>query len=107
VAEDVHVVLVTAPDETVASRLARALVDERLAACANLVPGVRSVYRWQGRVQEDVEVLLVLKTASARCAALAERVRDLHPYDLPEVVALPVAAGSVPYLEWVVTESTK
>ena len=97
----VHVVLVTAPDSEVAAQLARRLVEEGLAACVNLVPGVRSIYRWQGAVQEDPEVLLIAKTRAALVDALAVRVRALHPYELPEVIALAVVAGSEPYLDWV------
>ena len=101
----VMVVLVTAPDAETGARLARSLVEERLAACANLVPGVRSIYRWEGRVQEDAEVLLVLKTRAERVDALAARVSELHPYDMPEVVALPAVGGSRAYLDWVRGES--
>jgi periplasmic divalent cation tolerance protein len=104
---EVRVVLVTAPDAEVATRLARALVEERLAACANLVPGARSIYRWQGSVHDEAEVLLVIKTGADRVDALASRVKDLHPYDLPEVIALPAVAGSVEYLAWVVAESSR
>jgi len=101
----VRVVLVTAPDAETGARIARALVEERLVACVNLLPGVRSVYRWEGRVEDEGEVLLVLKTASARLDAVAARVKDLHPYELPEVVALPVVGGSRGYLQWVERES--
>ena len=104
--EEVRVVLVTAPDAETGTRIARSLVEEGLIACANLVPGIRSIYRWQGRVAEDAEVLLVLKTRASRCAALAARVKALHPYELPEVIALPVADGSVAYLDWVLAESS-
>ena len=103
----VRVVLVTAPDDETPGTIARALVEEGLVACVNIVPGVRSVYRWEGAVQEDAEVMLVLKTRADRCAAVAARVADLHPYDLPEVLALPVSTGSDAYLEWVRTESKK
>jgi periplasmic divalent cation tolerance protein len=99
--EPLHVVLVTAPDAEVGARIGRALVEEGLAACANLVPGIRSIYRWEGAVHDDAEVLLIVKTRAALSAALAARVRALHPYQLPEVVALPVAGGSEPYLDWV------
>ncbi len=99
-AEEVRIVLVTAPDEETARRLAHALVAERLAACVNVVPGVRSVYRWEGAVQEDSEVLLIAKSHEARAAALSERVQALHPYDVPEVLALPAAGGSASYLAW-------
>jgi periplasmic divalent cation tolerance protein len=99
--EPLHVVLVTAPDAEVGARIGRTLVEEGLAACANLVPGVRSIYRWEGAVHDDAEVLLILKTRAALSAALAARVRALHPYQLPEVLALAVAGGSEPYLDWV------
>ena len=105
-AGDVRVALVTAPDEATAARLARTLVEERLVACANIVPGIRSIYRWQGAVEDDQEVLLLLKTQAARCAALASRVRDLHPYSVPEVLVLPVVTGSNAYLDWVIAESS-
>lgn len=102
---EVRVVLVTAPGLEVARGLARALVEAKLAACVNLVPGVRSVYRWKGEVQEDEEVLLVVKTRADRGAALAHRIRDLHPYDLPEVLELAAVGGSPAYLDWVRAES--
>ena len=103
---EVCVVFVTAPDREVGARLAQALVGERLAACVSVVPGVSSIYRWKGEIQQDAEVLLIVKTTRARCEALATRVRDLHPYDLPEVLALPAVGGSEAYLDWVRTEST-
>jgi periplasmic divalent cation tolerance protein len=102
---EVRVVLITAPDVETGAGLARALVAERLAACVNVVPAVRSIYRWEGEVQDDAEVLLVVKTRRARCAALAARVQDLHPYDVPEVVELPAVGGSEAYLDWVRRES--
>lgn len=100
----VLVVFCTCPDEASAARIARALVDERLAACVNRLPGVRSTYRWKDAVHEDSEVLLVIKTAEDRFEALRERVVALHPYELPELVAVKVAAGSAPYLRWVEAE---
>ncbi len=103
--DPVHVVLVTAPDAEVAARLARAIVEERLAACVNVVPGVRSIYRWQGAVQDDSEVLLVMKTRADRVDALGARVRELHPHDVPEVLALAAAGGSADYLAWVRAEA--
>jgi len=96
----VRVVLVTAPDAAVGARLARTVVEERLAACVNLVPGVRSVYRWEGAVHEDDEVLLVIKTREDRVAALSRRVHELHPYELPELLAVGVVGGSERYLAW-------
>lgn len=94
------VVLVTAGSVESAEAIARALVAERLAACVNVIPGVRSIYRWEGRVTEDSEALLVVKSERARFAELEARVRALHSYEVPEVIALEVADGSAPYLEW-------
>jgi periplasmic divalent cation tolerance protein len=102
---DACVVLVTCASEAAAEALATSLVEERLAACGNIVPGVRSIYRWQGAVQRDSEVLLLLKTVAAKVPALSARVRELHTYDLPEVLALPVLGGLQAYLEWI-EEST-
>lgn len=99
-----QVALITAPDLEVAARLARAFVEERLAACVNLVPGVRSIYRWEGKVEDDAEVLLVVKTHATRREALAARLRELHPYDVPELVFLAISAGSAPYLAWIAKE---
>jgi periplasmic divalent cation tolerance protein len=102
---DVRVAFSTAPDEAVAVQIARTLVDERLAACANLVPGVRSIYRYRDVVEDEREVLLVIKTRADRVDALAERLRALHPYDVPELVVLPTAGGLAPYLDWVRAET--
>jgi periplasmic divalent cation tolerance protein len=101
----VRVALSSAPDAETGARIARALVEERLAACVSLVPAVRSIYRWQGAVEDDTEVLLVIKTHAERIEALASRLRALHPYELPELLALPVAAGLGPYLDWVAAEA--
>ncbi len=95
------VVLTTCPDEMTAERLAKTLVEERLAACVNRLPGMRSTYAWQGQVQDDPEVLLIAKTNGERLATLSARVQELHPYELPEVIALPVAAGAERYLAWI------
>jgi periplasmic divalent cation tolerance protein len=95
------VVLVTAPSVEQAAELARIVVEERLAASGNVVPAIRSVYRWEGKVQDDAEALLLLKTTPVRFAALRDRLLALHPYQVPEVLALPVAAGSAAYLEWI------
>ena len=99
-----RVVLVTAPPRR-APALARALVRRRLAACVNLVPGVRSVYRWKGRVEEARETLLVAKTSAARVPALLAAIAELHPYEVPEGIALPVVAGLAPYLRWIADET--
>jgi periplasmic divalent cation tolerance protein len=102
-----RVVLTTAPSAEVAARIARALVEERLAACVNLVEPVRSIYRWEGAVEEAQEVLLIAKTRADRCTALAARVEALHPYALPEVLVLDVGGGSERYLAWVMAESSR
>ena len=99
-AADARVVLVAAPDAETARSIARTLVEERLAACGNVVSGVTSVYRWKGAVQEDAEALLVLKTSRQTMERLSARVIELHPYEVPEVLALDVAYGSAAYLEW-------
>lgn len=97
----VVVVFVTCPDRRTAERIGRTLVEERLAACANILPGLTSIYRWEGKVCRDPEALVLLKTRRSRFPALARRVRELHPYSVPEVVALPIALGSPDYLAWV------
>jgi periplasmic divalent cation tolerance protein len=102
----VVVVFSTFPNPDKAAEVARVLVGERLAACANLAPGVRSIYRWQGELADATETLAMFKTTSERVDALTERLRALHSHELPEVVALPVIAGSAPYLAWVTAETT-
>ena len=94
-------VLVTAPTPEVAADLARALVEARLAACGNVVPGLRSIYRWEGKVCDEPEALVILKTTRGRLAALRDEVLRRHPYQVAEVLALPVEAGSPAYLDWV------
>ena len=100
-ADDIRWVLTTAPDAESGSALARTLVDRRLAACVNLVPGLRSIYRWQGAVEDEIEAALWIKTTADRLDELGAAIRELHPYDTPEVLALPVQAGSKDYLDWV------
>jgi periplasmic divalent cation tolerance protein len=93
----------TAPDEEKAASLARTLVDEGLIACANLVPQVRSIYRWEGKVCDEREVLVVMKAPTAHYDALQARILSLHPYSVPEVLRLDVAAGAPAYLQWVLS----
>lgn len=97
----VAMVVVTAPSQEVADRIVTTLVEERLAACGNIVPGVTSIYRWEGAVQRDGEVLILLKTTVAGLATLMSRVEELHPYDVPEVLAVPIVAGLDAYTGWV------
>ncbi|RPI58565.1 MAG: divalent-cation tolerance protein CutA [Chloroflexi bacterium] len=97
-------VLVTAGSQAEAEAIAGALVAERLAACVNVVAGITSIYRWQGEVQRDQEWLLLVKSRRDVLEDLVRRVRELHSYDLPETIALPLVGGSAPYLEWLVGE---
>lgn len=97
----VQLVLCTCATEDEAIRIANTLVEERLAACVNVLPGVRSIYRWQARVEMAQEILLLMKTTQERFHSLRERIIALHSYDTPEVIALPIAAGLEKYLTWV------
>ena len=94
------VVLTTVSRAEDAERIARALVERRLAACVNVVPGLTSFYRWKGKLERDDERLLLIKTRGDRFGPLRDALAELHPYELPEIVALPLAAGSAAYLEW-------
>lgn len=95
------VVHCTCPDLAVAERIAQAVVDERLAACVNIVPGLTSIYRWEGQVQRDAEWLLLIKTRQAIYPSLESRLRALHPYQVPEIIALPIQVGAAAYLDWI------
>lgn len=97
----IRLALTTCPDAACAERIADALVGERLAACVNILPGVRSVYRWQGRVERGAEVLLLAKTTPERADKLQQRIVALHPYELPEVILVETAGGLPAYLGWV------
>jgi len=99
------VVLMTAPNEDEAAAIARVLVETRLAACVNIIRNVRSVYAWQGKIEDDAEVIMIAKTRKGLFDALAKKVRELHTYKVPEIIALPVVAGSEDYLKWI-REST-
>lgn len=103
----VSAAFVTCPNEKVAKEIARAVVEKRLAACVNLIPQITSIYEWKGKIEEDSEVLMMIKTQSSLVPALTDFVRSVHPYEVAEVIALPVEQGNSPYLHWVrqVTES--
>jgi periplasmic divalent cation tolerance protein len=103
-ASDAAVVLVACPDEPTATSIARTLVEEGLAACVSISGEVRSIYRWRGAVEEAPERLLVVKGRADRLDALAARIVALHPYEVPEILALPVARGLGPYLDWLRAE---
>jgi periplasmic divalent cation tolerance protein len=100
------VVLITVPSAESAKTLAHGIIERQLAACVNIIPQVTSVYRWEGKVNEDSEQLLVIKTESKLLKDLAAAVRELHPYTVPELISLPITAGSQAYLNWV-TDSVK
>ena len=95
---------ITAPSAEEAERIGRTLVEEGLASCANLLPGVRSIYRWRGRVEEAAETMLLVKTVSAALPALVERVRSLHSYECPCIAAVAIAGGNADYLAWIEAE---
>lgn len=96
-----RIVLCTCPDPESASRLAQGLVENRMAACVNLVPGLTSVYPWQGKIETASEVLLIIKTRANRLAELEAFIQTHHPYELPEIVAVSVEQGSKTYLDWI------
>jgi periplasmic divalent cation tolerance protein len=95
------VALVTVPSKDVGRDVARALLDRKIAACVNIVPSISSFYTWEGEVCVDEELLLLIKTTESAFDELASTVKEIHPYDVPEVIAVPLAAGSKDYLEWI------
>ena len=95
------VILLTAPTADAAASIARTLVEEGLAACGNVIPAIRSIYRWEGEIHDDAEAMLVLKTERRLVPALKERLPAIHPYQVPELLVLPVEDGLGPYLDWV------
>ena len=95
------IVITHAPDRVIAEKIARSLVDQKLAACVNILAGCSSVYRWKGNVETAVEVPLLIKTRADIYAEVEAAIKSLHPYELPEIVAVPVAHGSSEYLEWI------
>jgi len=99
------VVLVTAPSQAVAEQIVTTIVEERLAACGNIVPGLTSIYRWQEAVERAEELLILFKTTRAMAPRVMARIEALHPYEVPEALVLPVDAGLVPYLAWVTANS--
>ncbi len=103
--EDKILVMITAGSEEQAEQIAKTLLEERLIACANLIGGIRSLYRWKGDVCDDREILLFCKTRRALFSRLSGRVKSIHSYDVPEIIALPLVEGWQPYLEWVEQET--
>ncbi len=100
-----HLVYMTAGDENEARRIGHALIEARLAACVNVIPGMRSLYRWQGEIQDDREVVIIAKTRESLVDALIAKVKELHSYDCPCIVALPIHAGNPAFLDWIIAET--
>lgn len=99
------VVFITAPNEDEAAGIAKALVKSKLAACVNIIKSVRSIYNWRGNLEDDSEVLMIVKTQEKLFSALSDKTKELHSYDVPEIIAIPIAGGSEDYLKWL-REST-
>lgn len=103
---DVLLVVTNCPDDAVADRIALALVEQKLAACVNRLTSVDSIYRWQGKVERATEVPLLIKTTRERYGELEQAIRQLHPYEVPEIIALPIEFGHAPYLRWIGAQTT-
>lgn len=104
-AEEIFLAFSTFPDVDTARRIARQLVTDKFAACANIIPSIESIYRWQGKIEQGNETLVLFKTTAPRFAAFQEKLKSLHPYDVPEIIFIPVTAGLPEYLRWVVDNS--
>jgi periplasmic divalent cation tolerance protein len=104
---DCILILVTAGSEPEAETIAKTLVEERLVACVNIVSSIRSIYRWEGKIADDREWLLIMKTPASHFAAVESRVKALHSYQMPEVIAVPIQAGSEAYLRWIREETVR
>jgi periplasmic divalent cation tolerance protein len=98
---DVVLAFSTFPDEETARKISRELVTENVAACANIIPQIESIYRWQGQIEQGNETLVLFKTTAAGFAAFEEKLKALHPYEVPEIICTPIDRGSAAYLEWV------
>lgn len=99
------IVFITAPNEKEAASLSQTIVGERLAACVNIIPSVRSIYRWQGRIEDEQEVLMIAKTKKSLFERLEDRVKELHSYAVPEIISFPLADGNEAYLDWLGQET--
>jgi periplasmic divalent cation tolerance protein len=104
---EISIVLITAGSEEEAARIGMTLVEEGLAACANLVPHIRSIYRWKGKIHDERECLIITKTRTLLFRDLEKRVRELHSYEVPEIISFPVEQGFQQYLDWVNTETSR
>ncbi len=103
---DKSVVWVTVPDHETALSIAHAVVDDKLAACANILPGVTSIYTWQGKKEKSQEELLMIKTRSTLVEAIIAKIKSIHPYEVPEIIAMPIAQGNAAYLQWIEEETS-
>ncbi len=101
----VVLILCTVPNRSVAEKIALHLVERRLAACVNIIPGVASIFRWKNRIEESEELLLMIKSSMGRLAEISEYIRSSHPYELPEVLAIPTSGGGMEYLNWIIQET--
>ena len=105
-ADSVYIVFVTSPDQETAERIAKTLVEKQLAACVNIIHGMRSIYRWEDKIVDDKELLLIIKTRTELLKdQIIPLVKDLHPYEVPEIIALPVVGGETSYLDWILKET--
>ena len=104
---DAIAVYVTVPDKDVGRKVAEALVTAQLAACVNIIPGVESVYWWDGKINSDQELLLMIKSRAPHLSELTKKVISVHPYDVPEVISVPITGGSAKYLEWINASTSK
>ncbi|KFB43430.1 AGAP000670-PA-like protein [Anopheles sinensis] len=95
------IAFVTTPDINASNKLARGLVEKKLVACVNIIPGLTSIYEWEGKINEDPEYLLMIKTRTCRVEEVIRFVRENHPYSVAEVISVPIANGNAPYLEWI------
>jgi periplasmic divalent cation tolerance protein len=102
---EISIVLVTAGSAEEAAMIGRTLIEERLGACANIVPHIRSIYRWRGKIYDEQEFLIIIKTRTSLFEAVQKRVKELHSYEVPEIISLPIALGLPQYLEWVEEET--
>ncbi len=100
-ATDYIVVFCTVPNEATAQEIARQLVEEKLAACCNIIPGLKSIYTWENKIQEDAEHLLLIKSRQMVFSRLEDRIKELHPYRIPEIISLPIIKGNKEYLKWI------
>jgi len=99
--DDYHIIFCTTPDMETARLIAGHLVENKLAACCNLIPAVESIYRWQDKIEQEQEILMLIKSTASNYQKIETAIMDLHPYEIPEIIATPIQVGSGPYLDWI------